>query len=224
MKKLFFIAVLFMCSALTRPVYADDITEFDYPFLLGNWYWFSATDEGVESEGESYRAMHVEFKSNYQFGMRLLRIDGNIEQWSGEYDIDETSITFITDNEEDQIHSYMLSYNQFVLDGARFTKLAPENLPGNWRSSEISGDDVDRSIEALSLTLRPDFLFSAEVSNDKGKSKEHRGIYYIEDNQLVLLYEDGQHDTEFELSNNDTLTLTNTHFGMEAILQREQLE
>ena len=221
MKKLFFIIVLFFFSAFSRPIIADDITEFDYPFLLGSWYWFSSTEAGVESAGESYRAMHVMFKSDYAFAMRLLRTDGNIEQWSGEYNIDETNITFVTEGEEDQMHTYMLSYNQFVLDGARFTKLAPENLPGNWKTSTISGSDVDHSISELSLTLRPDFLFSAEVSNDKGKSKEHRGIYYIEDNQLVLLYEDGQHDSEFELSSNDTLTLTNTHFGMEAILQRE---
>ncbi|EAS64636.1 lipocalin family protein [Photobacterium angustum] len=221
MKKLFFIIVLFFFSTFSRPIIADDITEFDYPFLLGNWYWFSSTEAGVESEGESYRAMHVMFKSDYAFAMRLLRTDGKIEQWSGEYNIDETNITFVTEGEEDQMHTYMLSYNQFVLDGARFTKLAPENLPGNWKTSTISGSDVDHSISELSLTLRPDFLFSAEVSNNKGKSKEHRGIYYIEDNQLVLLYEDGQHDSEFELSSNDTLTLTNTHFGMEAILQRE---
>ncbi len=70
--------------------------------------------------------------------------------------------------------------------------------------------------------LRPDFLFSAEISNQAGKKKEHRGVYYLEDDQIVLLYEEGQHDSHFlVLNGHNTLTLTNKHFGMEAILSRE---
>ena len=122
--------------------------------------------------------------------------------------------------QDEQQHSYMLSYNQFILDGARFTKLAPDNLPGEWRSSNISGNDVGEGIEQLSISLRPDFLFSAEVSNSDGKKKEHRGIYYLEGDQIVLIYEDGQQESQFLLGT-DTLTLTNKQFGMKATFQRE---
>lgn len=114
----------------------------------------------------------------------------------------------------------MLSYNQFLLDGARFTKLAPENLPGKWRSSQISGQDVGDSVSEIALSLRPDFLFSAEVSGKNGKKKEHRGIYFIEDDRIVLIYEDGQQDSQFRLGSN-TLTLSNKQFGMEAVMRRE---
>ncbi len=46
-------------------------------------------------------------------------------------------------------------------------------------------------------------------------------MYYLEDDQIVLLYEEGQHDSHFVLNGHNTLTLTNKHFGMEAILSRE---
>ncbi len=212
---------LFILSLFSVNSIADDITEFDYPFLLGNWYWFSSQQDGIESDGESYRAMHVMFKSDYQFSMRLLRIDGQVEQWTGNYDIDDTNITFISEDEADQMHTYLLNYNRFVLDGAHFTKLAPEHLAGNWRTETISGQDVADNISEFALSLRPDFLFSAEISNQAGKKKEHRGVYYLEDDQIVLLYEEGQHDSRFVLNGQNTLTLTNKHFGMEAILNRE---
>lgn len=220
MFKAFFVAATLFFGSFSSNLYADDLTEFDYPLLLGDWYWFSSTEEGVNSEGVSYRAMNIKFKSSYQFVIRLLQVDGTVDEWEGKYDIDETTVTFLSRGQPEQQHSYMLSYNQFMLDGARFTKLAPENLPGNWRSSRISGQDVADGVSELAISLRPDFLFSAQVSGSNGKKKEHRGIYFIEDDRIVLIYEDGQHDSEFRLGS-DTLTLTNKQFGMEAIMVRE---
>ncbi|UXH99880.1 hypothetical protein [Photobacterium sp. TY1-4] len=211
------IAVALFLSSLS---YADDLTEFDYPLLLGDWYWFSSTDDGVSTEGVSYRAMNIKFKSSYQFVIRLLQVDGTVEAWEGIYDIDESSVTFQAKDQPEQQHSYLLSYNQFILDGARFTKLAPENLPGNWRSSRITGRDVGDGVSELEISLRPDFLFSAKVSGDDGRKREHQGIYFIEDDRIVLIYEDGQHDSQFQLGSN-TLTLTNKQFGMEAVMVRE---
>ncbi|MGF1732328.1 lipocalin family protein [Photobacterium kasasachensis] len=220
MLKSYLFAIVLSFSSFSSHLYADDLTEFDYPLLLGDWYWFSNTDDGVDSEGTSYRAMNIKFKSSYRFVIRLLQVDGTVEEWDGKYDIDETTLTFLAKGQPEQQHSYMLSYNQFLLDGARFTKLAPENLPGNWRSSRISGNDVGDGVSELSISLRPDFLFSAEVSGSNGKKKEHQGIYFIEDDRIVLIYEDGQHDSQFLLGS-DTLTLTNKQFGMEAIMRRE---
>ncbi|AJR08615.1 hypothetical protein C9J03_22380 [Photobacterium gaetbulicola] len=220
MLKHIILAVTLFLTTFSVSARASDLTEFDYPLLLGDWYWFSNTDAGVESEGASYRAMNIKFKSNYRFVIRLLQTSGNVEEWEGTYDIDETTVTFLTHGQPEQQHSYMLSYNQFLLDGARFTKLAPENLPGNWRSSQISGQDVGDAVSEIALSLRPDFLFSAEVSGKNGKKKEHRGIYFIEDDRIVLIYEDGQQDSQFSLGSN-TLTLTNKQFGMEAVMRRE---
>ena len=220
MFKSFIVATTILLSSFSSNSYANDLTEFDYPLLLGDWYWFSVSDEGIDSEGISYRAMNIKFKSSYRFVIRLLRVNGIVDEWDGKYDIDETTVTFLSPGQPEQHHSYMLSYNQFLLDGARFTKLAPENLPGNWRSSRISGQDVDEGVSELAISLRPDFLFSAEVSGSDGKKKEHRGVYFTEDDRIVLIYEDGQHDSQFRLGSN-TLTLSNKQFGMEATMVRE---
>ena len=219
LKHVILVVTLFL-STFAIHARASNLTEFDYPLLLGDWYWFSNSDEGVESEGANYRAMNIKFKSNYRFVIRLLQTDGNVDEWDGTYDIDESTVTFLSNGQPEQQHSYMLSYNQFLLDGARFTKLAPENLPGKWRSSQISGQDVGESVSEIALSLRPDFLFSAEVSGKNGKKKEHRGIYFIEDDRIVLIYEDGQQDSQFRLGSN-TLTLSNKQFGMEAVMRRE---
>ncbi len=195
-----------------------DITEFDYPLLIGNWYWVNPNNDDKK---EGYRAMNLTFSSNYDFSIRLLHHDGHVDKWKGEYDIDDTSLIFRAEGEPIQQHTYQLSYNQFLLDGARFTKLAPDNLAGIWRSNTISGQDVDPNLSTMSILLRPDFLFSAEISGRQGEKKEHRGIYYLEDDNLVLIYEGGQHQSRFEVDTT-TLTLTNRLFGMKAIMTRAE--
>ena len=203
--------------------YAEDLTEFDYPLLIGDWYWINPDVDALQADSDnaasSYRAMNLKFSSNYEFSIRLLHKNGSIDKWEGEYDIDESSLTFIAQGQPIQQHQYMLSYNQFLLDGARFTKLAPDHLAGSWRSASISGKDVDPQLSGMSILLRPDFLFSAEISGHNGRKKEHRGIYYLEDDKLVLIYDGGQHQSQFEVDVS-TLTLTNNMFGMKAIMTR----
>ncbi|WP_087017700.1 lipocalin family protein [Thaumasiovibrio subtropicus] len=198
---------------------ADDLTEFDYPLLLGDWYWFSPSEDGIESQGKQYRAMHVKFVSDYTYAIRLLRVDGEIDGWNGLYDIDEDNLSLTAEGHPTQTHDYQLSYNQFLLDGARFTKLAPENLPGEWVSSSVDGVDVIGEVK-MAINLRPDFLFSFSTQDGSGRFIEHRGIYFIEDDHLVLIYEDGQHDSRYSLAS-DTLTLSNEQFGMEAVFERQ---
>ncbi|WP_413113468.1 lipocalin family protein [Thaumasiovibrio sp. DFM-14] len=218
MVKRFFSALfIILCSfSLT----AEDLTEFDYPLLIGDWYWFSPSEDGIQSQGKQYRAMHIQFSSDYDYIVRLLRIDGQIDGWKGKYNIDEDKLAMMADGHPTQMHDYKLSYNQFLLDGARFTKLAPENLPGEWISSSVVGTDVANNVERLAINLRPDFLFSLMIHGKNGKSNEQRGVYYIEDDHIVLIYEDGQHDSRYSLIS-DTLTLKNDQFGMEAIFQRQ---
>ncbi len=213
----FVLVVMMLFSTIT--VKADDLTEFDYPLLLGDWYWFSPSEEGIQSQGKQYRAMHVKFVSDYSYVIRLLRVDGEIDGWQGEYNIDEEVLSLTADGHPTQQHSYQLTYNQFMLDGARFTKLAPENLPGEWVSSAVSGSDVNNKLK-LSMNLRPDFLFSFVIQDEDGDVNEHRGIYYIEKDHIVLIYENGQQDSQYVLAS-DTLILSNEQFGMKAIFERQ---
>lgn len=212
-----YISALFILFSLSTN--AQDITTFDYPLLLGDWYWFNQ-EENSEEKTNSYKAISIHFNSDYQFNVRLLGNSGMVETASGIYDLDENTMIFYDQNDSAQHHKYHLNHNQLILKGALFTKILPQKLSGEWFSDVISGDDVDEDIAKFALLLRPDFLFSAEVSSKEGKSITHRGIYYLEDDHLVLVYKNGQHESKFQLDA-DTLILSNKQFGMEAVLKRQ---
>ncbi|MEZ9527174.1 hypothetical protein [Enterovibrio norvegicus] len=215
------ISVMCLLFSLSSAVKAEDLTQFDFPLLLGDWYWFSP-DQQSEPAGEqgAYKAINISFKSDYRFSVKLLNRDGSVEEASGKYDLDETTIVLNDDFGDSQHHEYKLNHNQLMLKGAQFTKILPNNLSGAWYSDIIRGKDVGEEVEQLALMLRPDFLFSARVSGKEGKSITHRGVYFLEDDHLVLIYRGGQQDSQFELSSN-TLKLVDNQFGMEAVLQRQ---
>ena len=204
---------LFIIS-VSLPVKAQDITLFDFPLLLGDWYWFSPEGEDI-----SYKAISIHFNSDYQFRVKLLNKYGQIETAMGSYDLNDATMIFYDSHNTAQHHDYHLNHHQLLLKGALFTKILPQKLSGSWYSDDISGEDVNKDIAKFALQLRPDFLFSAEVVSSKGQSVTHRGIYYLEDDHLVLVYKDGQQDSRFKLDA-DTLILTNKQFGMEATLKR----
>jgi hypothetical protein len=71
----------------------------------------------------------------------------------------------------------------------------------------------------MDLVLQPDFVFTFRVANESGEEAIHQGVYYTEGDHLVLLYEDGEHDTRYTL-NSDVLTLEGEEGGMYAVLNR----
>lgn len=192
---------------------------FDFPLLLGDWYWFSPDED--EEEHDAYKAISIHFNSDYQFRIRLLNNYGEVETATGTYDLNDDTLVFYDNNEIAQHHGYHLNHHQLLLKGALFTKILPNKLSGSWYSEDISGEDVNDEIAQFALQLRPDFLFSVEVADNNGESVTHRGIYYLEDDHLVLVYKGGQQDSQFTLDA-DTLILTNKQFGMEAILKRQE--
>lgn len=207
--------------SLSMPAKASDLTQFDFPLLLGDWYWFSPDQQEAEGEDNQYKAINISFNSDYRFNVKLLKRDGTVEEANGYYDLDESTLVLNDDQGESQHHEYKLNHNQLMLRGAKFTKILPNNLSGAWYSDVIQGNDVDDGVAELALMLRPDFLFSVRVSGTEGQSITHRGVYILEDDRLVLIYRGGQQDSQFELDA-DTLTLTNNQFGMEAVLKRQQ--
>ncbi|KXF80633.1 hypothetical protein [Enterovibrio coralii] len=213
--------LIFVIFFLATPAKSQDLTQLDFPLLIGDWYWFSP-DQSTSTSGENaYKAINISFKSDFRFTVKLLKRDGTVEEAVGEYDLDESTLVLSDDFGETQRHSYQLNHNQLSLQGAQFTKVLPNNLSGTWYSDVIQGKDVDERVSDLALILRPDFLFSVKVSGVEGRSVTHRGVYYLEDDHLVLIYRGGQQDSVFEL-NADTLKLSNNQFGMEAVLKRDQ--
>lgn len=215
------ISLVTLFFSLSLPAKATDLTQFDFPLLLGDWYWFSPDQQDAEGEENQYKAINISFDSDYRFQVKLLTRDGEVEEASGIYDLDDTTLVLNDEAGESQHHGYQLNHNQLMLRGARFTKILPNDLSGAWYSDIIHGFDVDKSVSELALMLRPDFLFSVRVSGAEGQSVTHRGVYFLEDDHLVLIYRGGQQDSRFQL-NADTLTLTDNQFGMEAVLKRQQ--
>lgn len=216
MKKIYVVVLLF--SSLCMPLKAQDLTQFDYPFLIGDWYWFNA-NQSDSDESSSYKAISISFNSDYRFRVKLLKTDNQIEETTGSYDLDENSLVLNDDFGEPQQHQYQLNHNQLLLRGVKFTKLLPFNISGSWQSDWIQGQDVGDNVADIALKLRPDFIFSAEISGVNGASVTHRGVYFLEQDHLVLIYRGGQQDSVFHLED-DKLTLTNDEFGMHAQLTR----
>ncbi|MDF2186327.1 hypothetical protein O1O06_16420 [Grimontia hollisae] len=219
MKK--WISLLTLFFSLSLPVKATDLTQFDFPLLLGDWYWFSSDQQDAEGADNQYKAITISFDSAYRFNVKLLKRDGSVEEARGLYDLDDRTLMLNDDQGETQHHEYKLNHNQLMLRGASFTKILPNNLSGAWYSDVIQGLDVDENVSKLALMLRPDFLFSVRVSGTEGQSVTHRGVYFLEDDHLVLIYRGGQQDSQYQLDT-DTLTLTNSQFGMEAVLRRQK--
>ncbi|OEE89168.1 hypothetical protein A1OQ_12300 [Enterovibrio norvegicus FF-162] len=217
-----FISLFIVIFSVSLPIKAQDLTQFDFPLLIGDWYWFSPDQqEGTGTDPDvKYKAINITFSSDYQFNVKLLNSDGTVEEAKGFYDLDDSTLVLNDEYGDSQHHEYQLNHNQLMLKGARFTKILPHNLSGAWFSEVIKGKDVDEQVEKLALMLRPDFLFSVKVSGKQGQQVTHRGVYFLENDHLVLIYRGGQQDSEFQLDSN-TLTLTNTDFGMEAILRRQ---
>lgn len=204
---------------IALPVRGDDLARFDVPLLLGQWYWFSAEDDSNASH--PYKAINLSFNSHYEFRIDMLRRDGQLETAAGSYAVNHQALRLYDGQGADQVHAYQLNHNQLQLQGAVFTKLLPEDLSGVWRSHTIKGDDVSERVDGVSLKLRPDFLFAMQVRGNDGRSITHRGVYLVEGDNLMLIYEEGRHSSQYQLAS-DTLRLTNDVFGMEAVLQRQR--
>ncbi len=213
-----YLKIILLFFSFSLPVSAQDLTQFDFPFLLGDWYWFSP-DQSESTSGTEYKAINISFDSDYVFKVKLLARDGNIQQTSGTYDIDDSTLTLFDANGDTQYHQYALNHYQLALRGTVFTKLLPYNLIGSWRSKYIKGKDVSDNVTDITLILRSDFNFTIHVSGKNGRSITHDGVYVLERDHLVLMYSEGVQDSIFSLEDG-LLTLTNLQFDMHAELER----
>ncbi|MDF5596606.1 hypothetical protein P3735_26310, partial [Vibrio parahaemolyticus] len=75
------------------------------------------------------------------------------------------------------------------------------------------------NINQMDLILQPDFVFMFRVSNEEGDESIKQGVFYTEDEFLVLLYENGEHGTTYKL-NKDELTIEDSNGDMYAVLNR----
>ncbi|MGL0929138.1 hypothetical protein ACSTDZ_08295 [Vibrio vulnificus] len=217
--------LLTLLAALTlSSVYAQDtstksadLTYFDTPLLLGDWY---LVNPNVEESREDFRAIKLTLNSKYEFQIDIQKRDYSIDHWEGIYTANEDTIILGLNTDEPQVYRYESNHNMLNLNGVTFTKGLPNALAGIWSSAQLSGEGmIANQINKMDLILQPDFVFMFRVTSEDGDESVKKGVYYTEGNHLVLLYENGEHDTTYVLDT-DQLTLQEESGEMLAVLNR----
>ncbi|MCA3986882.1 hypothetical protein JKP12_13540 [Vibrio vulnificus] len=217
--------LLTLLAALTlSSVYAQDtstksadLTYFDTPLLIGDWY---LVNPNVEESREDFRAIKLTLNSKYEFQIDIQKRDYSIDHWEGIYTANEDTIILGLNTDEPQVYQYESNHNMLNLNGVTFTKGLPNALAGIWSSAQLSGEGmIANQINKMDLILQPDFVFMFRVTSEDGDESVKKGVYYTEGNHLVLLYENGEHDTTYVLDT-DQLTLQEESGEMLAVLNR----
>ncbi|HDY7827092.1 TPA: hypothetical protein RQK26_003480 [Vibrio vulnificus] len=217
--------LLTLLAALTlSSVYAQDtstksadLTYFDTPLLLGDWY---LVNPNVEDSREDFRVIKLTLNSKYEFQIDIQKRDYSIDHWEGIYTANEDTIILGLNTDEPQVYQYESNHNMLNLNGVTFTKGLPNALAGIWSSAQLSGEGmIANQINKMDLILQPDFVFMFRVTSEDGDESVKKGVYYTEGNHLVLLYENGEHDTTYVLDT-DQLTLQEESGEMLAVLNR----
>ncbi|WP_070963401.1 hypothetical protein [Vibrio sonorensis] len=195
----------------------SDLTQFDLPFLIGDWYLINPNPE--ESQ-ENFLAIKLTLDSGFNFQIDIQKKDYSVDHWEGLYNANEDTIVLGVNSDEPQVYQYSANHHMLNLNGVIFTKALSNSLAGKWTSEQMKGDEqVVQDGHKMDLILQPDFVFLFRVSNETGDEAVHRGVYYTEDDHLVLLYENGEHDAKYTL-NRDTLTIEMDDGEMFAVLNR----
>lgn len=214
---LFFVYLLVSQIPLSHASNTSSLTHFEYPFLVGDWY---VINPSPETTTEDFLNIRLKLSSNYSFTIDIQKKDYSRQQWQGRYHANQESLIIGTDSDNPQIYDYDVGHNQLSLNGVQFFKVLPDDIAGYWTSQSLSGSDILASnVSKMDIVLQPDFVFLLRASDDEGNESIQTGVYYIEDAQLILRYEDGEHDTMYTLNEN-TLTLTSNGFDMQAQLNR----
>lgn len=214
---------LIIIVCLSLPIYGkglkdnSDLTQFDQPFLIGDWY---LVNPNLDNATENFRAVKLSLDSKYHFSIDIQKLDYSVDHWEGFYTANDDTLILGVNSSEPQAYQYRTSHNILSLNGINFTKALPNSLAGIWSSAHLSGQAVETSqLYSVDLILQPDFVFMFRASDVNGLEAVHQGVYYTEGDHLVLMYEDGEHDTRYTL-NRDTLTLELEEGDVYAVLNR----
>ena len=218
MKLVVFLSLVLSFSVLGEQTHDNrDLTHFDQPFLLGDWY---LVNPDPEQSQENFLAIKLTLDSDYRFNIDIQKRDLTVDHWEGNYSANEDIIVLGLNSHEPQVYHYSANHNLLNLNGVMFTKALSNSLAGMWSSEQLSGVDASTSnVHQLDLILQPDFVFLFRVTNGDGVEAVHRGVYYTEGEHLVLLYKHGEHGTKYTLDS-DILTLEMGEGALYAVLNR----
>lgn len=173
-----------------------------------------------EDPHQDFMSIHMTLSSSYTFAVQVKKRDSSVEYWEGGYTASQDTLMLGTHALEPQIYTYQTTHNRLMLNGVTFFKALSRSLVGYWQSEYLSGTELDVvGVTRIQLILQPDFLFFIRSVDGQGNEAVHRGVYYTENDHLVLLYDQGEHDTRFQVSA-DQLTVNFEHGAMVAVLNR----
>ncbi len=197
----------------------NDITQFDYPFLLGDWILIN---DSPTDESQSYQSIHLKLQSDYTFFIQIQKIDNTMEYWDGVYEVSGDTLVLGYGSIDPQHYTFVNTHNRLILNGVSFFKMLSRSVSGAWLSEKLTGSEMTTlGVDKMLLILQPDFVFYFKASNAVGKEVLHKGVYYLEDDHLILVYESGELNTTFTVKN-DVMKLHSDDGGMNALLTRLQ--
>lgn len=206
-------------ASVFMPFYSqafDDPSLFPQPFLLGDWNFYSQAHD-VPS---SFQRLQLTLNSDYQFRFRVYQNDDSVKEWSGVYQADRSTLILGADSSMPQSYHYQFSHNQLILDGVYFTKQLPSPLAGLWVSHSLTDHDGQPSwLTRLDLRLQSNFLFSMTLSGLNGERQTRTGIFYIDKQHLVFIYELGEENSRYQIQRNQ-LNLVSESGDVVASLRR----
>lgn len=217
--KWFMILLSFCCFSVSsaEDLKEDKLSQFDTPFLIGDWYLMNPNPEGTT---EDFLAIKLNLGSDYTFSIDIQKKDYSIDHWEGLYNANEDTIILGLDSDAPQIYAYRNNHNTLDLNGVTFVKGLPNALAGIWSSSHVAGDVMlANNINQMDLILQPDFVFMFRISNESGEESVKQGVYYTEGEYLILMYENGEQGTTYKLKQNE-LTIEDSSGEMYAVLNR----
>lgn len=153
-----------------------DLTQFDYPFLLGSWKFPNA-------------AVKVTFFSDYSYFIEMYDELGMSTEY-GKYEYQNENLIFYSNQGKIRKYEAEFNYQMLLLEKVPFTKMPKLDLLGVWRSRDVYVES-NANTNKVEISFNPDFIFRMIVKSNS-KEKETLGIYTIERNKILLTTESGQ--------------------------------
>ncbi len=195
-----------------------DMFLFENPFLIGQWVVLNPMPDELPDD---FLYIRLQLESNYRFSIAIKRKDKSVDSWQGDFTVDDGVLTLGPNSHDPQIYSYRVNPHKLLLNGVAFTKLLPAHLSGYWQSTYIRGVDVASSqLSHITLQLEPNFYFSIHSMTQDGTIKSREGVYYIEDNNISFIFQDGEQTSQFSLQAKQ-LILSSNDLDMYIAFQRD---
>lgn len=194
-----------------------EMSEFDNPLLIGRWL----TKTRYDKNGAGFN-LNLFIASDYTYAL-LYSKNGDILTFDyGEIKFPEKRMELASDVTQSKMNKKIkYTYNKLSFGEIEFNKHPEMKLLGKWAGIQ-NKESIKNKITVKSLLLSPNYLFKANFQDKEGRNKEEMGIYVVEENRILFLYEDGQNIGTFNLEG-EMLNIDLENGGLIVQMKRESL-